>query len=481
METTGNNRNFRWYNIALISFTAVWGLNNVVNNFANQGLVVIVSWLLIMALYFIPYTLMVGQLGATFQDAEGGVSSWMKELSTSRWAYLAAWTYWIVHVPYLAQKPQAILIGFSWLFQSNGNFVNQTPSYIVQALSLVIFLIFLWMATKGVTTLNRVGSIAGIGMFTMSILFIILGLAAPFIAHSSIATAHMDQVSTYMPKFNFNYFTTISMLVFAVGGAEKISPYVNKTRNPSKEFPLGMILLAIMVALSAVLGSFAMGMIFDADHIPNDLMANGSYTAFQILGNYFHVGNLLTWIFAISNILSTSAALAISVDAPLRIFLNDADKNFVPASLRRKNKNGIAINGYKLTGILVSIIIIVPALGIGGMNDLYNWLMNLNSVVMPMRYLWVFVAYMLLSKQIKKFNSDYVFVKNSKIGFAFGLWCFLFTAFACILGVIPKIDYAANPTTWWFQLAMNIITPFVLIALRVIMPMIAKRQVKEEL
>lgn len=102
METTGNNRNFRWYNIALISFTAVWGLNNVVNNFANQGLVVIVSWLLIMALYFIPYTLMVGQLGATFQDAEGGVSSWMKELSTSRWAYLAAWTYWIVHVPYLA-------------------------------------------------------------------------------------------------------------------------------------------------------------------------------------------------------------------------------------------------------------------------------------------------------------------------------------------------------------------------------------------
>ena len=53
METTGNNRNFRWYNIALISFTAVWGLNNVVNNFANQGLVVIVSWILIMALYFI--------------------------------------------------------------------------------------------------------------------------------------------------------------------------------------------------------------------------------------------------------------------------------------------------------------------------------------------------------------------------------------------------------------------------------------------
>lgn len=351
MENSKDNRSFRWFNIALISFTAVWGLNNVVNNFANQGLVVIVSWILIMLLYFIPYTLMVGQLGSTFREAEGGVSSWMKELSNSRLAYFAAWTYWVVHVPYLAQKPQTILIGFSWMFKNNGSFVNQTPSYVVQGLSLIIFLAFVWMASKGVTTLNRIGSIAGIAMFIMSILFIILGISAPFITHSAIATAHMDQFSTYMPKFNFNYFTTISMLVFAVGGAEKISPYVNKTRNPAKEFPLGMILLAIMVAISAILGSFAMGMIFDAQHIPNDLMANGSYTAFQILGNQFHVGNTLTWIYAFANILANSAALAISIDAPLRILLNDADSNYVPAFLTRKNAKGIA---YKELLIMVT-------------------------------------------------------------------------------------------------------------------------------
>ena len=147
MENSKDNRSFRWFNIALISFTAVWGLNNVVNNFANQGLVVIVSWILIMLLYFIPYTLMVGQLGSTFREAEGGVSSWMKELSNSRLAYFAAWTYWVVHVPYLAQKPQTILIGFSWMFKNNGSFFNQTPSYVVQGLSLLIFLAFVWMAS----------------------------------------------------------------------------------------------------------------------------------------------------------------------------------------------------------------------------------------------------------------------------------------------------------------------------------------------
>lgn len=78
-------------------------------------------------------------------------------------------------------------------------------------------------------------------------------------------------------------------------------------------------------------------------------------------------------------------------------------------------------------------------------------------------------------KQINNYKSDYVFVKNTKIGFGFGLWCFIFTAFACILGVIPKADFAASPTSWWFQLVLNIITPFALIILGLILPVIARR------
>lgn len=97
-----------------------------------------------------------------------------------------------------------------------------------------------------------------------------------------------------------------------------------------------------------------------------------------------------------------------------------------------------------MTGILVSILIIIPALGIGNMTELYRWLLNLNSVVMPLRYLWVFVAFMLINKQAHRFSSDYKFVKNTKLGFGIGLWC-LFTAFACILGWYQKLDYAADP------------------------------------
>ncbi|KSU14560.1 putative transport protein [Lactococcus lactis subsp. lactis] len=128
----------------------VWGMGNVVNNFAQQGITVVTSWLLILALYFIPYALIVGQLGSTFKDSKGGVSSWVENTSTKRLAYYAAWTYWVVHIPYLAQKPQAILIAFGWVGQGNGNLVSQMSMTAVALISLAIFLAFLWLSTKGV-------------------------------------------------------------------------------------------------------------------------------------------------------------------------------------------------------------------------------------------------------------------------------------------------------------------------------------------
>ncbi len=472
-------KQLRWYNVALIAFVAVWGLGNVVNNYAQQGLSVITSWILIMLLYFVPYALIVGQLGSTFKDANGGVSSWIKQTSTKKLAYYAAWTYWVVHIPYLAQKPQGILIALSWLFKGNGSFVNTASSMTVSLICLVLFLLFLWVAARGLATLNRIGSLAGTAMFIMSILFIILAVSAPFITKGAhIATPDMGKLSTYMPKWNFNYFTTISMLVFAVGGAEKISPYVNNTKNASKEFPLGMLCLAGMVALCAILGSFGMGMLFNSNHIPQDLMANGAYEAFARLGTYYHVGPVFVIFYAIANTMAQISALAFSIDAPLKIMLGDADKEFIPKGLTKLNKHGSPIKGYYLTGILVSILIVVPALGIGSMNELYNWLLNLNSVVMPMRYLWVFLAFFLLSKNIERYHSDYMFLHNKTAGMIVGGWCFFFTAFACILGMVPKIDFSANPSAWWFQLILNVITPIILMVLGLILPAIARRQNK---
>ena len=477
---TNQNRNLTWNNIALMGFVIVWGFGNVVNNFANQGLTVVFSWIFMIALYFVPYALMVGELGSAFKDSQGGVSSWIKETTTPMLAFLAGWTYWVVHIPYLAQKPQSLLIAFSWALSPSGEYatlLKQLNPIILQSIVLAIFLVFLYVATKGLKILKVVGNIAGTSMFVMSLLYIVLGLAAPAIT-GEVATPDIT-VSSFVPKFDFAYLTTLSMLVFAVGGAEKISPYVNNTKEPSKNFPKGMLVLAGMVAVCALLGSVAMGMMFNANAIPEDLMMNGQYYAFQLLGEHYGLGNIFVIIYGLANAAAQLSALVFSIDAPLRVLLGEADERFIPKALTKTNKNGVLVNGYIMTAILVSTLIIVPALGIGNTNELFNWLLQLNSVVMPMRYLWVFVAYMGLKKAANKFSTEYKFIKNPKIGFLVGLWCFAFTSFACVMGMFPT-NVDAFSGEWIFRVALNVMTPIILMGLGLILPMIAKKTNNKE-
>ena len=98
---------------------------------------------------------------------------------------------------------------------------------------------------------------------------------------------------------------------------------------------------------------------------------------------------------------------------------------------------------------------------------------------MPMRNLWVFLAYMMLKKSASKFKTEYKFVKSEKLGFMIGLWCFAFTAFACIMGMFPA-NLEAFSSEWIFTVSLNIMTPIVLMGIGLILPILAKKNNKKE-
>lgn len=476
MKDLSKKTNLLWYNLALMAYTTVWGFGNVVNNYSTQGLQVVFSWILIMLVYFIPYVLIVGELGSTFNQSSGGVSSWVKETKNIKWAYMAAWTYWVVHIPYLAQKPQTGLTAFGWLVTASPDFTQNFTPLVFQTVTLVLFLLFVFIASRGIKPLKVLGTIAGLGMFVMSLLYILLGVSAILFLNIDFATQDIT-FHTFIPTLNLTYLTTFSLLVFAVGGSEKISPYVNQVDKPAKNFPKAMIALAIMVGVSAILGSIAMGAMIDSNNIPEDLIINGQYYAFQQLGSYYGVGNLFMRIYALANTISQFTVLLISIDAPLRILLSDANPLYIPKGLTKTNKYGVPINGYYMAAILTSILIMLPVFGSSNVAAMVEWMTKLNSIVMPLRYLWVFLAYYLVKKHSSRYTSEYKFVKNDKLGMAIASWCFLFTALACILGMIP--DASLPSSQYNFQLATNIITPIVLIGLGFILPIIANQSNKK--
>lgn len=149
-------------------------------------------------------------------------------------------------------------------------------------------------------------------------------------------------------------------------------------KNAKRDFPLGMVFLLVMVMICALLGTFAMGMMFDVTNIPadqveayyKDFITNGQYYAFQELGGYYNCGNTFVVIYAITRFATEFAVLIISLDAPLRIMLGNADKKSIPAVLFKQNKNGSYTNGVLLEMIIVSILILIPCIGIGDVQSL---------------------------------------------------------------------------------------------------------------
>lgn len=101
--------------------------------------------------------------------------------------------------------------------------------------------------------------------------------------------------------------------------------------------------MAIMVVVCAMLGTVAMGKMFDPSVINssgemfNSYAANGGYWAFQKLGEYYHVGDTFLIIYALCNVISQFSILILSIDAPLLMLLdNEHTREFIPSKLLKK-------------------------------------------------------------------------------------------------------------------------------------------------
>ena len=467
-------KKINWKLLAFMAFSTVWGFGNVVNGFVwFNGIQVIFSWIFMFALYFVPYALMVGELGSAFKNAGGGVSSWIRETMGTKIAYYAGWTYWACHITYIASKPSGGLKALSWVIFRSAELYDRLPSIYIQLITFALLLIFCYVASRGLNPLKKMATLAGSSMFVMSLLYIVMMFAAPAINPKADYVSLNFSLKNLIPNFRLEYFTSLSILVFAVGGCEKISPYVNKVENPSKGFPKGMIALAIMVVVCAMLGTIAMGMMFDPTLINaseesfNSYAANGAYWAFQRLGAYYGIGDTLLVIYALCNMIGQFAVLIMSIDAPLRMLLDNEDtKQFIPKKLLKQNDVGAYTNGIIMVAVLSGSIILAQSF-VPGAAAVLKQLTKLNSVCMPLRYLWVFAAYIALRKAGDKFHPEYRFVKNNTLALAFGVWCFLVTAVSCLLGMHSKDT---------FTMALNIITPLVLSILGIIMPLLAKNE-----
>ena len=136
-----------------------------------------------------------------------GLSTWIKHTMGPGLAYLAAWTYWVVTSR--SGEPQAILIALGWAMKGDGSLIKEYSVVALQGLTLVLFIFFMRVASRGMKSLKIVGSVAGIAMFVMSLLYVAMAVTAPAITEVHIATTNItwgNVHSSYRLYLHYHYF-----------------------------------------------------------------------------------------------------------------------------------------------------------------------------------------------------------------------------------------------------------------------------------
>ncbi len=386
--------------------------------------------------------------------------------------YFAAWTYWAASIPYVVDTANTIAVALGWVFNGNANLQTQMSNSSFALFTLLIFVFFIIIQSRFEHSLEVLSTIGGIAMFGMTVLFVVMTVTALGMG-GHIATKPLT-VHTIVPTFNLHYLTTLGFLIFAINGAERIAPFVTKMRNPNRDFPKAMIMLSIMTGFLTIFGSFSLGVFFNAYHLPDDLKINGSYYAFQALGQRFHMGNTLMYVFAFTEIFYLAALLAVLLNAMTRMLISDTGNRYMPKFLRKTNSAGLPINGYILTVGLSAFIMFLGIL-LPNMKDIFNWLLNLNGIISPGVTCWIFWSFIKIRMNDDKYKSGYVYIKNKKLSLAVGWWCLILTGVATVAAVGPQ-DVPFGSTMWWYELVINFVAIIVLIGLGFVLPYITKRE-----
>lgn len=461
-----------WTSLALMCFCTIWSFAGVQNAYyyfgQTKSLIVLV---VVYVLYLVPYALIVGELGSTFKNCDGGLSGWVRETIGPNFSYFAGWISWVVMLPYLSQRPSNIILSCNWIINQNADisYIGVTNFQIIAA---VIFIIILAFAFRGFKLVHIISTIGGSAIIIFALLYIICTFFAPVLNIDPVNVKNYSLVSNdvgYIPS-DLTFILSLSILIFNVAGVEQVGPYIPKMKKPGKEFPKSILITVGIVILVTVLGVVAMCIMFgpNGEEMGSDFITNGQFLAFQKLGHYFGIGNTLVIVYSILRLISEIALTMIIIDAPIRMLVEASDSRFFPKRSLVANKFGTYPVWLFVEGIIVTFLIILPIFGIEGVDDMIKWLLEVNSICSPLINICAFLAYIFLKSGFKKVvpaSDAFVFVKSKKLGMFFGIWCLSITFFAIILQIYD-VD--------WFKFLSKALIPIFLLGFGLIIPFFAK-------
>lgn len=450
--------------LAIMNIVAVVSLRGLPAE-AEYGLSSIFYYLFAAVVFLIPVSLVAAEL-ATGWPEKGGVFRWVGEAFGPRVAFLAMFMLWIEVTVWF---PTALTFGAVSLA-----FIGPDQKW-DQALSannmfvLAIVLAIYWLATviafRGVEAFAKVSKWGGIiGTIIPAAILIVLGFAYLMGGGTPQIELSWDKV---LPDFtNFNNVVLAASIFLFYAGMEMNAIHVKDVDNPTRNYPI-----AILIAAAGTVAIFVLGTLAIAFIIPNaDInLTQSLLVAYDDMFKWAGLGWLAP-VVAVALAIGVLAGVVTWVAGPSSGLLTVAKAGYLPRFWQKTNKHGMATHILLVQAILVTglsiMFVVLPSV-----QAAYQILSQLTVILYLIMYLLMFAAAIYLRYSQPNRPRPYR-IPGGDIGmWLIGGLGFLGSLLAFVLSFIPPSQISVGSPATYVEILIGltvlfVIIPFVIYAVR---------------
>jgi amino acid transporter len=424
-EATEASRGMSARDLTLFIMVSVFGLRWVALA-AAAGPSSLVVWCGAAALFFVPLTVCVLEMGRRYPE-EGGFYAWVKHAFGDYPAFITGWTYWTANLPffpgllYFAAGNALLAIPGGAHYSSNGT--------VIAVMALIGLAIAVIPNILGIQRGKWVQNVGALGYWIPAAAVIVLGFIM-FIRHGSATPITSHNI---VPEFGLSHALAWSTIAFAFGGVEGVSLVATQVRDPKRSIPRAILSATLIILALYLLGTLALMWATPSSQISS---IGGFVQAMDSLGaraGLRGLGSITAVMLAIGGVGGVGAWITATARLP---YVAGVD-SYLPASFGKLHPRYGTPHVAILTQALLSAVLI-------GVGQAGSSVKAAYELLVAMSLLFTFIPLMLMFASAFRLASDRTSSGVEFVSPRVLRWMaasgFLVVAAATLLALVPASD-----------------------------------------
>ncbi|MCR4781191.1 MAG: glutamate/gamma-aminobutyrate family transporter YjeM [Lachnospiraceae bacterium] len=463
--------------LILMIFTSVYGFNNIPRSYYLMGFAAIPWFVISGLLFFIPFAFMIAEYGSAFRTESGGMYSWLSKSVGPKYAFIGTFMWYSSYVLWMVNVASGI-----WVPVSNIIFGEDTTSKwslfgieflsgqrLLGIMAALFFICVTYFDSKGIDKIQKVTSVGGTAVLTINVIVLIGSIIMIIARHGQFEQPFLGVHSLATP-LNADYqghplmiLSFIVYALFAYGGIEAVGGLVDKTENPKKNFPKGIVSAAMVIVVGYALLILLVGSFTNYDEILGKGNINLGNVSYIIMSNFASsfgaafgaskatqvaLAHGFARVYALIMLLALLGAMFTLVYSTLKQIIDGTPAELWPGKVGQIEEDGMPKNAMWIQCAIVCTMILLISFSGDSMQQFFLILTAIVNVGMTIPYLFISFAFPSF-KKLKNLDRSFEVYKSQKSANFWGYFVTLILALAIGFAIIQPVFTGDVATTVW--------------------------------